>query len=243
MLSCSPMQASVTSDKGMTEPVLSVVIPAKNEEDRLDQTVGTLIAECKRLEVEFEIIVVDDGSTDNTVSKAMSLGCHVISNERNYGIAYSFRAGAAHAQGRHVMFCPADITNFDFFEKAIAILDKYDVVSISKYHPDSVIIGYNAYRRILSKGYNFVINILYGGVMTSDTHYIKFYRKDKLCTILSECKINGAVGETEILVKMKKLHPSYIDLPAKVVHKQEQSKTSRTIILRTFFDLLKLRFQ
>jgi rSAM/selenodomain-associated transferase 2 len=87
----------------LEEPELSVVIPALNEARALPELLREL---AKQEGVELEVIVADGGSTDDTASRAMSAGAHVVAARRGRGA--QMNAGAAKARGAHLLFLHAD---------------------------------------------------------------------------------------------------------------------------------------
>ncbi|MCC7161097.1 MAG: glycosyltransferase [Anaerolineae bacterium] len=90
----------------MTEPTISVVIPAYNAAQTLPQTLEALRAAQPPA---LEIIVVSDGSTDNTAQLAESYSARVIALDKNIGAAAAKNRGAAEARGEVLYFTDADI--------------------------------------------------------------------------------------------------------------------------------------
>lgn len=88
-------------------PVLSVIIPAYNEEPWLEATLDALQAALATLAVSAEVIVVDNNSTDGTAALARSRGARVVFEPINQ-IARARNAGARRARGRYLMFVDAD---------------------------------------------------------------------------------------------------------------------------------------
>jgi len=220
---------------------LTVVIPAKNEEQRLPATIINLSHALKSLGIDYEVIVVNDGSTDKTAYLAQTLGAQVISNSKSLGIAASFRLGAKQSNGEVVMLCPADIEDFSFLKLALSASRAYDVVSISKRHPQSVVIGYDKWRWFLSNNYQKIIDLLFGKLDgSSDTHYIKLYDSMMLRWIADRCIINGPVGETEIMLRARNLGCTCYEIPATIKHNSAHSKTSFKMIGKTTLELLHL---
>jgi len=86
----------------MTKPRVSVVMPAHNE----GKSVGNLVISCKALC--DEIIVVDNGSTDNTAAIAKESGAIVVRNEENLGVAKATQKGFEIAHGDIIVTIDAD---------------------------------------------------------------------------------------------------------------------------------------
>ena len=221
---------------------LSIIIPAKNEAIRLPNTLTKLNQILKTLNISREIIVVNDGSTDNTEEVAKLLGAKVVNHTQTRGITAAFKTGTKWSNGRIVMLCPADIINFNFFEDAINASKRFDVISVSKRHPESIVIGYSHWRWFLSNNYQRIINLMFGDLGTcSDTHYIKFYRANVLRSILKKSKFDGPVGETELMLHARDSGCTFFEIPAKIIHATNNSKTSLLLVFKTIIELLKLR--
>jgi glycosyltransferase involved in cell wall biosynthesis len=88
----------------MDQSTLSIVLPAKNESIGLSSLIPILI----KLYPEAEILVIDDGSTDNTVNISQQLGAKVISHPYSIGNGGAIKTGALNAQGENIVFMDAD---------------------------------------------------------------------------------------------------------------------------------------
>src|SRR3990167_8268518 len=109
----------------MKECFLSVIIPAYNEEKRLLPTLSKIYAYLSTKDFPYEIIVVDDGSTDNTlpmIKNFASSNKHIVIliNEQNSGKGFSVRKGMLSARGEYAFFTDADLsTPIEEIEKCI----------------------------------------------------------------------------------------------------------------------------
>ncbi|MFA9230336.1 MAG: glycosyltransferase family 2 protein [Microgenomates group bacterium] len=93
--------------QGMT---LSVVIPAYNEEHAVLATVRDVQACLDPTGIEYEIIVIDDGSVDGTLAQAQSSGATVLANQTNLGYGATLKRGVRHASHEYVAIMDADGT-------------------------------------------------------------------------------------------------------------------------------------
>ncbi|MFX0094545.1 MAG: glycosyltransferase family 2 protein [Candidatus Hodarchaeota archaeon] len=91
---------------------LSVVIPVKNEEDNVKELHSELVDVLSQENLSYEIIFIDDGSTDNTVAGLKSLNNVVIIQlNRNFGQSAAMRAGFDYANGRYIVSMDGDLQN------------------------------------------------------------------------------------------------------------------------------------
>jgi glycosyltransferase involved in cell wall biosynthesis len=98
------------------DPTYSIVIPAYNERERIGSTLEKVLAYVHSKGWDAEVIVVNDGSRDNTADIVQSFAAkdpalHLIENPGNHGKGYSVRNGMLHARGRIVLFSDADLSS------------------------------------------------------------------------------------------------------------------------------------
>ncbi len=94
-------------------PSLSVIIPALNEEDNIEECVGEVLAAVGERFSDYEILIFDDGSTDATGGIADDLASRdkhirVIHNGRTMGFGYNYRTGVERAKKDYVVMFPGD---------------------------------------------------------------------------------------------------------------------------------------
>jgi glycosyltransferase involved in cell wall biosynthesis len=92
----------------MHYPAVSIVIPAYNEEQTIGKIIEGTLAIMDSLQVPYEIIVVDDGSTDNTRQVATQYKATVLVNGRNRGKGYAIRKGFRHTRGEIIVTIDSD---------------------------------------------------------------------------------------------------------------------------------------
>jgi len=91
-------------------PLVSIVIPAHNEERYIEKTLSHIKRQSHK---NIEVIVVDDGSTDNTVKVSRKYANKVIELKKRKGVSYARNAGAKIARGRLLVFLDADTVLLD----------------------------------------------------------------------------------------------------------------------------------
>jgi len=119
---------------GTVVPVLSVILPALNEEEALP----TVVADIRGWVPDAEIIVVDDGSEDETPQVAQSLGCVLVSHDRNTGKGSALRSGLGKARGDAVIVMDADATYpASAIPRIVELLEDHDFVRADRQIDDT----------------------------------------------------------------------------------------------------------
>ena len=128
------------------QPVMSVVIPAYNEERRIGPTLESIRDYAARRGQRWEVVIVDDGSTDGTEARIARgdwepLTVRLLRNERNRGKGFSVRRGMLAAGGEVLLACDADQSaRIEEVDRLLPWLDRgYDVVIGSRDLPESVL--------------------------------------------------------------------------------------------------------
>ena len=109
----------------MSRPQVSILIPAYNE----GQSIGVVVAKIKKLYPDFEIIVVNDGSTDNTADMAKDAGALVYNHPYNIGNGAAIKSGIRFASGKILVFMDGDGQHDpQDIEKMLPNFPDYDMV-------------------------------------------------------------------------------------------------------------------
>ena len=180
---------------------LSIVLPAYNEGGKIEQTVVEVDSFVERLLPDFEIIVVDDGSTDQTGSVLKDLGrrtsrLHVITHARNLGYGGALRSGADKAQKRLILFMDADgqinIKELPAFLERITSVAA--VIGVRRNRQDG------SYRRALGRVGNMYLNLLLKERFEDVNCGFKLFRADDLKSM--RLYSTGGLISCEILRKL-----------------------------------------
>lgn len=169
----------------MIDASVSVIIPAYNEGASIRRVVESVYAFLQNNFSGFEIIVVDDGSTDSTAAQIQSLlprvPVQVIHNPGNKGKGYSIRRGVERAEKDYVFFCDADLSTpleelagfFPYFAAG------YDIVIGSRAVPGSrLVVKQGFLRRSMGKGFNLLLRcFLFGGIRDTQCGFKCFKRE------------------------------------------------------------------
>jgi glycosyltransferase involved in cell wall biosynthesis len=183
---------------------LSVVLPAYNEEPNVEAVVHQALDCLPRLAGEFEVIVVDDGSTDGTAAVVESLlaehhpRVRLLRHERNQGYGAALRTGFSRVRFDYVFYTDAD-RQFDIaeLEYLLPLLNEYDaVVGFRVYRYDS------APRLVASTIYNWLVRILFRVRVRDVDCSFKLFRREVIDKITIECP--DFFVDTELVAKARK---------------------------------------
>ena len=152
----------------------------------------------------YEIIVVNDGSTDGTrniVSRISSFDetIRLISYSINMGKGYAIKQGVLHSRGKYVMFLDGDgEISTDVLSKYLEHMATADIVIASKYHPLSVV-NVPTSRRFLSKCFHLFVKLMLG-IKVSDTQVgLKAGNGDRIRTIFQRVIVRRYAFDAEML--------------------------------------------
>jgi dolichyl-phosphate beta-glucosyltransferase len=198
-----PISNNARSDVAI--PSQSLVIPTFNEADRIDRTLKTVLSYLVDQPYESEVIVVNDGSTDQTSTLAHaweSRGASVrVLDIPHGGKAAAVKAGIVAATGNIVAFTDADLaTPIDYLEPfRDEIADGYDVVIGSREGDGSSRIGEPGFRHVMGRIFNGMVRLLLlPGIQDTQCGF-KMFSKNAAADLFSSSLLysgsqNGATG-------------------------------------------------
>lgn len=203
-----------------SRPLLSLVIPAYNEEGTVQGTVETVKENVDDVCNSYEIILVDDGSGDDTASKLRALSAdnrsvRYVENEENHGKGYAVREGCLVASGENIMLMDADgDLSGDRIETFLRRLQETDadIVIGSKRHPDSSV-AYPIKRRILSRGYSLLIRLLFGLRLTDTQVGLKLLRREVAEDVMPLLLVERYAFDVELLALAHKFDYTIAEAP------------------------------
>lgn len=232
----------------MAKPYLSVIIPAYNEAERLPLTLIDIDQYLSRANYSSEILVVNDGSTDETaeVVKKMSetiKNLKLIDNPINQGKGAVVKQGMLLAQGEIRLFTDADnSTSIDQFEKMIPYFKQgFEVVIGSRALKESELRPPQPfYRRILGKIGNLIIQFLLLSGLKDTQCGFKAFKEKAAEKIFSKSKIAGFGFDVEILALAKKFGFRIKEIPVVWVN-DVRSKVKASTYLKVLLETIKIR--
>jgi dolichyl-phosphate beta-glucosyltransferase len=188
---------------------MSVIVPAYNEEQAIAGTVSALRERLDESGHTYEILVVDNASTDATVERAEALGgpVRVVRNEVNRGKGYSVRRGMLEASGQLRLLCDADCApSLASLPRMLEAIDEVDVAVGSRLAPGAEVGQLQPFRRRLV-GWPFIaLTRLLMAEPSRDVYCgFKLWRGVAAQAVFSRQRIDGWVFDAESLAMARRL--------------------------------------
>jgi glycosyltransferase involved in cell wall biosynthesis len=191
---------------------LSIVIPAYNETGSLDDVLDEVLAEFDHRAVAFEIIVVDDGSRDDSFELLSSRSLSeprikVLRHDRNLGKGSAIRTGLKGATGEWILCVDADLQIPLSFFGAFASHSEIADILIG-YRFDK---RYTWHRMLISRMYRLMVRMLFGVTVRDIGCPFKLYRGDQLRGV--PLATNGFGIDVELLWRLSRRGLKIVELP------------------------------
>ena len=221
----------------------SIVIPIFNEEEILEESTNAIFSLCKRMEIDFEIIFSENGSTDKTKAIAEELTnkhpeIKIISiPEPNYGNA--LKTGFKIAKNDLVISFDIDYYSESFLSEALKLESEYSGITASK-RLESSEDGRRFIRRLATNFFVILLKTLFGTKL-SDTHGMKAIKKSEIEKFLPKVVSTQDIFDTELLIRIEKNGGKIKEIPAKVNEIRPSVSLIYKRIPRTIKSLIKLK--
>ena len=221
---------------------ISFFCPAYNEEKNLPEFIPKVIKFLSSITNEFEIIIIENGSTDKTYQIAQRLEekfpqVKIIHNPIHLDYGAALKKGFAAAQYDYISYSDSD-NQYDISELAphLHLLDKFDVLSgyaVKKAASFS--------RKIQSDAYNFLLRFLFGIKLKDINCSMKVYKRAVLNKI--EIKSDSAFIDAEMLIKAQQLGYRIIQFPVTHYFRKKGLATGSDpkVILATIKEMIKFK--
>lgn len=238
---------SVAGDTLSRHPFVSIIMPAFNEEKAIGKVVLEVASLMKTSRLPFEVIVVDDGSIDKTVSEARKSGAVVLSNGENRGKGYCLRKGLLKAKGDLIVTMDSDGEHrpSDVIRLLKPAMKGVDVVAGSRF----IWSGKNCTSKCHILGnhlFNVCIMILTGKRVTDSQTGFRVMKRDVIDNLHLES--DGYEVESEITIKSLRNGFSFTEIPITIRRREygitrikllsDGTKILRTIFVSSLIDFL-----
>lgn len=196
--------------------ILSIIIAGYNEEKTIIGVLEKIKKNSSNLS-KHEVIVVDDGSTDQTrklLKNNKQLYDKFLVNETNRGKGFSAKKGMLNSSGTHIIFQDADFeydpADFKKFEKIFLEFDADGIIG-SRYIYSNYTRSHNLFNKIGNKILTFIFNLLYNTTFTDLCSCYFSFKKDLLN--IDELRCEGFESHAEILCKVIKKGRKFYEVP------------------------------
>lgn len=201
----------------------SILLPTYNERQNIPIIIWLIVKYMEASDLDFEIIVIDDGSPDGTLEAAKQLqkiyGSSKIvlrPREKKLGLGTAYLHGIRHATGDFVVLMDADLSHHpkfipQFIKKQAE--GNYDIVSGTRYRGNGGVYGWDLRRKIISRGANYVAQVLLRPGASDLTGSFRLFRKDVLEKLVQATVSKGYVFQMEIIVRARQFGYSIGEVP------------------------------
>jgi len=230
------------------DPRFSVVVPAYHEEQRIAETVSRLRAALAPVAGDggAEIVVVDDGSTDQTAARAREAGAdQVVVLARNTGKGAAVRAGVKAATGRSVAFTDADLAYAP--EQLLRLLAAVEagspVVVGSRLHPEAAtVVGASVLRRLTGRVFNTITALLVLHGRRRDTQCgFKAFSRDAARLLFSRGRVDGFAFDVELFVLADHFQLDVLEVPVTLANTASSTVRVAPDTVAMLRDLVRIR--
>jgi hypothetical protein len=191
--------------------VVSVILPAYNEADKLENAVAKISQALKEDGVPCEIIIAEDGSIDGTAEKAEELAqkysyVRHIHREKRLGRGTALNNAFRESNGQVLVYMDLDLaTDLKSLKPLVNAItvEGYDVSTGSRMLPQSTV-ERTLRRQISSKSYNFLVRHMLGSKVRDHQCGFKAFKKESVLGLLGEVEATHWFWDTEILVRAQR---------------------------------------
>ncbi|XP_067952123.1 dolichol-phosphate mannosyltransferase subunit 1-like [Watersipora subatra] len=205
----------------------SILLPTYNEKENLPIITYLICQYLNESDINYEIIIIDDGSPDGTLEVAKQLqkiyGSDKIvlrPREKKLGLGTAYIHGIKHATGTFIIIMDADLSHHP---KAIPQFIRKqqetgcDIVTGTRYAGDGGVYGWDFKRKLISRGANFLTQILLRPGVSDLTGSFRLYRKKVLERLVQSCVSKGYVFQMEMMVRARQFGYTIDEVPISFV--------------------------
>ena len=231
----------------MTTPRVSVVMPAFNEAQIVATSVTSVVEGLRARGESFEVIVVENGSTDGTLAIAHDVAAEYPEvrvkhrDEPDYGRA--LRAGLLDASGAAVVNFDVDYFDLGFLDAAVAqvLVPGGAAIVVGSKRGVGAHDNRDPIRKLATLVFSTILRVVFG-LRVSDTHGIKAMRRDAVVPYAEICTFGQDLFDTELILRVERGGLRTGEIPVEVRELRPARSTFVTRIPRTLRGLCRLRW-
>jgi len=228
----------------------SIIIPAYNESARIAPSLDCVLRFVEQRNWRAEIIVINDGSRDDTAQLVRNYALHhpsvrLVENPGNQGKGYSVRNGVLHAQGEVILFTDADLSSpIEEATKLFASLERgHDVAIGSRWlRTDLQTARQPLYRQILGRAFNLALKIILGLSFKDTQCGFKAFTRASAKDIFNRQVIRRWGFDPEILFLAKHLGYKVEEVPVAWAHDNRSKINPVTDGISMLIEMLRIRW-
>jgi glycosyltransferase involved in cell wall biosynthesis len=230
-----------------TRPIaLTVVIPAFNEADMIERSIADVVDGLRARAVEFEVVVVENGSTDDTRARVEAVAARdrevsLRSLARaDYGEA--LRAGVLAATGQYIVIFDADYYDLDFLDRALVLMgtDPAPAIVVGSKRAPGTRDDRPRGRRVITAAFALLLRGGFG-LRVSDTHGMKVLDAGAVAPVAKRCRSGRDLFDTELVLRADRAGLLVVELPVTVAERRPSRTPIAGRALRTGVGLVNLR--
>lgn len=221
---------------------LSVVIPAYNAAGHVRETLADVRQWLARFGVPHEIIVVDDGSTDNTCALLRAEpGLHVLENGANRGKGYSVRRGMQASRFGWALFMDVDnSTSIRHLERFAAVADGADVIIASRrLRASRIVRRQHPIRQLLGRSFPYLVRAIAIPDLADTQCGFKLFRRSAVEAIFPRQRVERFAFDVEVLMLARRLGLRIAEVPVDWDNPTASTLRVRIDTIQMMWDLLK----
>ncbi len=225
---------------------LSIVMPAFNEAEILATSVGDVVDGLRSRGVDFELIVVENGSSDGTLAIARDLATRYpelrVEHREMADYGAALRQGLLHATGELVVNFDCDYYDFEFLDNAVGRLreDPEIAVLVGTKRGEGADDQRALPRRIVTAVFSTILRVGYG-LQLSDTHGMKAMRREVVEAHARSSKLGRDLFDTELILRVERAGLVTAEVPVTVEERRPARTSIARRVPRTVVGLVKLR--
>jgi dolichyl-phosphate beta-glucosyltransferase len=230
-------------------PLLSLIIPAYNEADRLPDTIERIQEHRRAWNFPIEVIVVVEPSKDRTLALAENavkswVDLKVLTHHERRGKGFAVRTGMNRAMGDFIFFTDADLsTPLDDLDAALALFmnnRSIDLIVGNRMHPESQILQrQNVGREWMGKIFNQIVQMLTGLRIRDTQCGFKGFRHRAAREIFGRQRIDGFSFDVEVLLLARAMGFSIVEFPVHWTNSPASRVDPISDSLRMFLDVIR----
>jgi len=229
----------------MEQVELSFVVPAYNEEDFIEDMLGSIDEVIAGKHIPYEILVVNDGSRDDTLANARRYArknghVKVVSYSKNVGKGHAIKTGFMKANGDIVVFADSDMEiDLTVISEYLSTLKHADIVIASKRHSNSHV-DVPTSRRVLSECFNGLVRLLTGVPLKDTQSGLKAMRKSAFIDIFPRLAVKRYAFDVELLAVAHLCGLKVVEMPVNI---KLDAKFKPKDMWHMFLDLLGIAYR